>query len=312
MIELARVSKDQIEKILDNALEMASGKIYKAREDIFVSNLFFEDSTRTRVSFEVAQRKLGLHVIPFDAQSSSVNKGESLYDTIKTIEAIGIHLAVIRHKKDRYYDELINADLAIINAGDGIGQHPSQSMLDLMTIKQEFGAFEGLTVGIVGDVKHSRVANSDADALRKLGSKVHFSGPEHWFGQGEMMNGTFRNLDHLIPEVDVLMLLRIQHERHSAPMKMSNSEYLTKYGLTKEREQRMKPGAIIMHPAPINRGVEIDSDLVECERSRIFKQMENGVYARMAILKDALEKKGFSFEMEEPRSENQEIKQADA
>lgn len=297
MIELARVSKDEIERILDSALEFANGKTAKAKTDIFVSNLFFEDSTRTRVSFEVAERKLGLHVIPFDAQTSSVNKGESLYDTIKTIQSIGIDLAVIRHKKDRYYDELIDADLALINAGDGIGQHPSQSMLDLMTIKQEFGSFEGLTVGIVGDVKHSRVANSDADALRKLGAKVNFSGPEHWFGQGEMMNGTFRNLDHLIPEVDVLILLRIQHERHHDAIHFNEHDYLMKYGLTKEREQRMKPTAIIMHPAPINRGVEIDSDLVECGRSRIFKQMENGVYARMAILKDALIKKGFEFEI---------------
>lgn len=295
MLELSRVTKQEIENILNSALEMSSGKLFKARQDVFVSNLFFEDSTRTRVSFEVAERKLGLQVIPFDAGTSSVNKGESLYDTVKTLESIGIDLAVIRHKQDRYYDGLANIDIGLVNAGDGAGQHPSQSMLDLMTIRQEFGAFEGLTVGIVGDVKHSRVANSDADALRKLGAKVHFSGPEQWFGQGEMMNGTFRNLDHLIPEVDVLMLLRIQHERHAAPINISNSEYLMKYGLTKEREQRMKPGAIIMHPAPINRGVEIDSDLVECERSRIFKQMENGVFARMAILKDALEKKGFEF-----------------
>lgn len=295
MIELGSVTKEQIEKILDEALEIANGKIYKAKEDIFVSNLFFEDSTRTRVSFEVAERKLGLHVIPFDAQSSSVNKGESLYDTIKTIESIGIDLAVIRHKKDRYYDELIDADLTLINAGDGIGQHPSQSMLDLMTIKQEFGTFEGLTVGIIGDVKHSRVANSDADALRRLGAKIYFSGPEEWFTQGEMMNGTFRDFDHLIPEADVLIMLRIQHERHH-DSRFNTSDYLHRYGLTKEREKRMKPGAIIMHPAPINRGVEIDNDLVECDRSRIFKQMENGVYARMAILKDALEKKGFEFE----------------
>ena len=296
MIELARVTKEQIEKILNEAIEFANGKTLKAKKDIFVSNLFFEDSTRTRVSFEVAERKLGLHVIPFDAHTSSVNKGESLYDTIKTIESIGIDLAVIRHKKDRYYDELIDADLTLINAGDGIGQHPSQSMLDLMTIKQEFGKFEGLTVGIVGDVKHSRVANSDADALRRLGAKVHFSGPEDWFNQGEMMNGIYRSLDHLIPEVDVLILLRIQHERHATPMHFNANDYLSKYGLTKEREQRMKPEAIIMHPAPINRGVEIDSDLVECGRSRIFKQMQNGVFARMAILKDALEKKGFEFE----------------
>ncbi|MDO5616650.1 MAG: aspartate carbamoyltransferase catalytic subunit [Cruoricaptor ignavus] len=296
MIELARISKQEIEKILDKAIEFSEGKICKAAQDIFVSNLFFEDSTRTRVSFEVAERKLGLHVIPFDAHTSSVNKGESLYDTMKTLEAIGINLTVIRHSKSKYYEELSKVDLPIINAGDGVGQHPSQSILDLLTIKQEFGKFEGLSVGIVGDVKHSRVANSNAEVLRRLGAKVHFSGPEDWFGQGEMMNGIYRDLDHLIPEVDVLILLRIQHERHRIPLNLGASDYFTKYGLTKEREQRMKPNAIIMHPAPINRGVEIDTDLVECGRSRIFKQMENGVFARMAILKNVLERKGFKFE----------------
>jgi aspartate carbamoyltransferase catalytic subunit len=139
------------------------------------------------------------------------------------------------------------------------------------------------------------VANSNAEALRKMGAKVYFSGPEKWFDEGTIINGTYRSLDNLIKEVDVLMLLRIQHERHGEKMKLSLETYHNKYGLTKEREKIMKEKAIIMHPAPINRGVEIDDELVECSRSRIFKQMENGVFARMAILKDALEEKGFEF-----------------
>ena len=168
-------------------------------------------------------------------------------------------------------------------------------MLDLMTIKQEFGSFKDLKITIAGDVKHSRVANSACDILRKLGAKVYFSGPREWFDEGSLMNGTYLEIDELIPEIDVLMLLRIQHERHHQKIKYSPEEYLRKYGLTKEREKKMNFSAIIMHPAPVNRNVEIDSDLVECSRSRIFKQMENGVFARMAILKNILEQKGFTF-----------------
>jgi len=295
MLAISHFSPKKIEQILDQALEMANGKKYMAQDEIFVSNLFFEDSTRTKISFEMAERKLGLSVIPFDTSQSSVNKGESLYDTVKTLESIGLNLLVIRHGQNQYYDELKNIKIPIINAGDGTGNHPSQTMLDLMTIKQEFGSFKDLKIAIAGDVKHSRVANSACDILRKLGSKVYFSGPREWFDEGSLMNGTYREIDGLIPEIDVLMLLRIQHERHHQKIKYSPEEYLRKYGLTKEREKKMKPSAIIMHPAPVNRNVEIDSDLVECSRSRIFKQMENGVFARMAILKNTLEQKGFTF-----------------
>ena len=295
MLAISHFSPKKIELILDQALEMANGKKYTAQDEIFVSNLFFEDSTRTKISFEMAERKLGLSVIPFDTSQSSVNKGESLYDTSKTLESIGLNLLVIRHGQNQYYDELKNIKIPIINAGDGTGNHPSQTMLDLMTIKQEFGSFKDLKIAIAGDVKHSRVANSACDILRKLGSKVYFSGPREWFDEGSLMNGTYREIDGLIPEIDVLMLLRIQHERHHQKTKYSPEEYLRKYGLTKEREKKIKPSAIIMHPAPVNRNVEIDSDLVECSRSRIFKQMENGVFARMAILKNTLEQKGFTF-----------------
>lgn len=293
MLNLSHFTNEQIIKLLDEAQSFSKGNIAKIKSQVFVSNLFFEDSTRTKTSFDVAERKLGLEVVPFDASNSSINKGESLYDTVKTLESIGINLVVIRHKQDRYYEELKNINISIINGGDGTGNHPSQCLLDLLTIYQEFGKFKGLKIGIVGDVKHSRVANSNAEALTRLGAKVYFSGPENWFDEN---SENFKNLDELIKEVDVLMLLRIQHERHDSKMSFSAEEYHQKYGLTKEREKAMKPEAIIMHPAPINRGVEIDTDLVECKRSRIFKQMENGVFARMAILKDALEQKGFEFE----------------
>ncbi|CAD7816439.1 Aspartate carbamoyltransferase [Chryseobacterium aquaeductus] len=295
MFTITELSTDKINKILTEALAFANGKTAKIEGEVFCSNLFFEDSTRTKTSFDVAERKLGLQVVPFDASNSSVNKGESLYDTVKTIESIGVNLVVIRDKKDRYFDELKNINIPVINGGDGTGNHPSQCMLDLLTIYQEFGKFEGLKIGIVGDVKHSRVANSNAEALRRLGAKVYFSGPEQWFDEGALINGTYLAVDEMIHDVDVLMLLRIQHERHDSKMSFSASEYHRKYGLTKEREKTMKKEAIIMHPAPINRGVEIDTHLVECERSRIFKQMQNGVFARMAILKNALEEKGFSF-----------------
>lgn len=295
MIKLSRVSTDSIEKILKEAQAFSEGKISKIEGDVFAANLFFENSTRTKTSFEVAEKKLGLQVIDFEADKSSIAKGETLLDTIKTLEAIGVEVAAIRHSETRYYDALKDTKLSIVNAGDGTGHHPSQAILDAMTIIQEFGKIEGLKIGIVGDVKHSRVANSDSGLFRRLGAKVYFSGPEFWFDEGMLVNGTYLQFDDLVKEVDVLILLRIQHERHERNFHFKSEDYLKKFGLTKEREAKMKPTSIIMHPAPINRGVEIDSELVECERSRIFKQMQNGVFARMAILKYDLENKGFKF-----------------
>lgn len=296
MVNLSQLSREKIQSILDNAVAFSNGKREKVGEEVFISNLFFENSTRTRMSFELAERKLGLQVVPFDAEKSSINKGETLYDTVKTLESIGLNLLVIRHKQNEFYKNLTGIKIPIINAGDGTGNHPSQSILDVMTIEQEFGKIEGLKVAIVGDIKHSRVANSTTQVLRKLGAKVFHSGPREWFDEGHFMNGTYQDLDELIPEVDVLILLRIQHERHVNKIHISDSDYLKKYGLTNQRSQRMKESAIIMHPGPINRGVEIESDLVEAPQSRIFKQMQNGTFARMAILKFVLERAGYNFE----------------
>lgn len=288
LLTIEDLSVSEIEHLLWDAMEFSKGKIWRPKQQTFVANLFFEPSTRTKSSFEIAERKLGLDVIPFDVGASSVLKGETLYDTVKTLQSIGVSTVVIRHNKDRYYEELHNCNISIINGGDGCGHHPTQSLLDLLTIKQEFGTFKDLKVSIIGDIRHSRVARSNAVALTKLGAKVSFSGPQEWFDESMAAYGRYVSMDEAIYEADVVMLLRIQHERHSKTLGLTQQEYHHSFGLTIEREKRMKPNSIIMHPAPVNRDVEIASELVECKRSRIFKQMQNGVYVRMSVLKNIL------------------------
>lgn len=285
LLSMDEVSTEEIMTILNRAAEFEAGAQPQLEKEYFVANLFFEPSTRTKTSFEVAERRVGATVIPFDTGFSSVLKGETLYDTVKTIQQSGIEAVVIRHKQDAYYEELLEGlDVAIVNAGDGAGQHPSQSLLDLYTIYKEFGRFEGVQVTIAGDISHSRVAKSDAIALEKLGADVHFVCPPEWQGEFNAQH----EWNQQIETSDVIMLLRVQHERDAAYEGFTTESYHAQYGLTVEREKQMKDGAIIMHPAPINRGVEIDSSLVECERSRIFAQMKNGLYIRMAIMEQIL------------------------
>lgn len=255
---------------------------YRITKQVFVANLFFEPSTRTKTSFVVAERKLGMEDLEFATQTSSMKKGETLYDTAKTFEAVGADCLVIRHEDDEW-SKTISKDLQIpiINAGSGKKDHPTQSLLDLDTIYQEFGYFSGLKVAISGDIKHSRVARSNAQLLAKLGVEVYFTAADD-FKETEF-GYPYISIDEAVEMCDVVMLLRIQHERHEA-YSGSTINYLEDFGLTKEREVKMKDHAIILHPGPVNRGVEIDPDLVECERSRISKQIKNGVYTRMAVL----------------------------
>lgn len=285
LLTMEHLSNDEIMEIIHRASQFENGAKSELKRSYFVSNLFFEPSTRTKTSFEMAERNVGCTVIPFDASFSSALKGETMYDTVKTLEMIGLDAVVIRAKEDEYYNELLEGiNISIINAGDGAGQHPSQSLLDLYTIYKEFRKFEGLNVTIVGDISHSRVAKSNATALRKLGVNVRFLCPPEWAGDFE----AYHSWEGLIEDSDVIMLLRIQHERHVVNKSFSKESYHEQYGLTIEREKRMKKNAIIMHPAPVNRDVEIASELVECERSRIFQQVRNGVYIRMAILETIL------------------------
>ncbi|ROX34880.1 aspartate carbamoyltransferase catalytic subunit [Enterococcus faecalis] len=266
-------------------------KWHPEERQYFATNLFFENSTRTHKSFEVAEKKLGLEVIEFEASRSSVQKGETLYDTVLTMSAIGVDVAVIRHGKENYYDELIQSktiQCSIINGGDGSGQHPTQCLLDLMTIYEEFGGFEGLKVAIVGDITHSRVAKSNMQLLNRLGAEIYFSGPEEWYDHQFDVYGQYVPLDEIVEKVDVMMLLRVQHERHDGKESFSKEGYHLKYGLTNERATRLQKHAIIMHPAPVNRDVELADELVESLQSRIVAQMSNGVFMRMAILEAIL------------------------
>lgn len=292
LLTMPMLETNEIHYILNEAQLFLNGDRWQPNRETFISNLFFEPSTRTKFSFEVAERKLGLHVLNFEAETSSVQKGETLYDTVKTLESIGANIVVIRHQQDHYFDELVGKiNIPIINGGDGCGHHPTQSLLDLLTIKQEFGTFEGLKIVIVGDIRHSRVARSNAEVLHRLGANVWFSGPRQWIDDS-IPYGQFIDIDDAVEMADVMMMLRIQHERHAVKMVTTKNDYHVQFGLTIEREKRMKKDSIIMHPAPINRGVEIADDLVECERSRIFKQMTNGVAVRMAVVKRAIEKSG--------------------
>ncbi|MDK4404772.1 aspartate carbamoyltransferase catalytic subunit [Enterococcus faecalis] len=266
-------------------------KWHPEERQYFATNLFFENSTRTHKSFEVAEKKLGLEVIEFEASRSSVQKGETLYDTVLTMSAIGVDVAVIRHGKENYYDELIQSktiQCSIINGGDGSGQHPTQCLLDLMTIYEEFGGFEGLKVAIVGDITHSRVAKSNMQLLNRLGAEIYFSGPEEWYDHQFDVYGQYVPLDEIVEKVDVMMLLRVQHERHDGKESFSKEGYHLEYGLTNERATRLQKHVIIMHPAPVNRDVELADELVESLQSRIVAQMSNGVFMRMAILEAIL------------------------
>ncbi len=290
LLTLEALGSEEIEAILHEGERFAKGERWQVERDLFVANLFYEPSTRTRFSFEIAEKSLGLHVLAFSEQGSSVVKGETLLDTAKTFEAIGANVLVIRHPENDYYQEIREQlSIPIINAGDGSGHHPTQSLLDLLTIKQEFGTFTGLNVVITGDLRHSRVARSNANVLTRLGANIKIAGPKEWLAGYDYEHVT---LDDVLSETDVLMLLRIQHERHDGNMIISKEDYHREYGLTLEREQRMKETAIYLHPGPVNRGVELASELVEGRRSRIFKQMSNGVAIRKAVMKRVIKKGG--------------------
>ena len=286
--KLEDLSIDEINKILDLANKCSIGKYDNLLKNKIVINLFFEPSTRTQYSFNVAEERLGMKVINFNPESSSLNKGESFYDTIKTFESFKPDTLVIRSSINEYYKELMGkVNVPILNAGDGIKDHPSQSLLDLYTIKEHFNKFDGLKIAIVGDIKHSRVAHSNIQIMERLNMDVYTSGPLE-FKEDKYK---YIEFDKAIKEMDVIMLLRVQHERHQESMKISKEEYLKQYGLTIDKVNLMKDNSIILHPAPFNRNVEIQDEVVECNKSRIFKQMENGVYIRMALLLRAMGEK---------------------
>ncbi len=282
------LSVNEIMDILHDAMAFScSYKDWQLSKPRLIANLFFEPSTRTHYAFASAQHQLGCKVVDFVEERSSIKKGESLYDTVKTFEMLGYEAVVIRHPQGNYFKELEGIEMLIINAGDGCENHPSQCLLDLLTIYQEFGTFQGIKLLIVGDIKHSRVAHSLIDTFQRLGGIVCVSGPTMWLDQDSL----YMELDKGIEWADAVMMLRIQQERHIENMQISPNTYLQTYGLTKERVKRMQEHAIILHPAPVNRGIEIESCLVEHEKARIFKQMENGVFVRKALFKKVFQER---------------------
>ena len=286
LLTLKELKTDKIIELIEYAIELKNGKkvTYPGKK---VVTLFYENSTRTHYSFQCALLNLGINVLSCDTQKSSAQKGESLYDTVRTFEYLGVDGVVIRSSQDEYFKELEGINIPIFNGGDGKTNHPTQSLLDLMTIYEEYGKFEGLKCCIVGDILHSRVAHTNIEIMERLGMEVYISGPEEFNDN----SAKFIPFDEAIKEMDIIMLLRVQFERHKEGMKMSVEDYHKQYGLTLDKVACMKENAIIMHPAPVNRGVEIADDVVECEKSRIFPQMRNGVFIRMAVISQAMEGK---------------------
>ena len=292
LVTMETLSNEEVLGLIKRGIQFKKGEVEIDHDrTYYASNLFFEDSTRTHKSFEMAELRLGMGMIDFDARTSSVNKGETLYDTILTMSALGVDICVIRHSEVDYYKQLIDSptiQTSIVNGGDGSGQHPSQSLLDLMTIYEEFGGFEGLKIVIAGDLTHSRVAKSNMQVLKRLGAEIFFTGPSQWYSEEFDVYGQHVEIDDVIEEIDVLMLLRVQHERHDGNESFSKEGYNSQFGLTEARYKRLKDTAIVMHPAPVNRDVEIDDSLVEAPKARIVRQMTNGVFVRMAILEAVL------------------------
>jgi aspartate carbamoyltransferase catalytic subunit len=286
------VSREELTAILDDAdtfIEVLGRPIPKvpALRGKTVATMFFEPSTRTKLSFEKAAKALSADVMSFSPGTSSLSKGESLKDTVLTVQAMGTDAMVVRHTATGAPWRVAEwVSQPVLNAGDGAHQHPTQALLDALTIRRHFGTLDGLRIGIVGDIRHSRVARSDVFAFATLGADVTMVGPRTllpidthgWPGVAT------EDFDDVLTELDVVYLLRVQAERGGASVFPSLSEYTNRYGMTRERFARLKPDTAVLHPGPMNRGVEIAAEVADHERSLILEQVANGVAVRMAVL----------------------------
>lgn len=292
LLDLNDLSKEEIEIALETAKsfkEVSTRDVKKvpALRGKTVAMLFFESSTRTRLSFELAAKRLSADIISVSSSSSSVTKGETILDTVKNIEAMNVDLIVVRHASAGIPIILANSCKAsIVNAGDGCRAHPTQALLDIFTIKEKLGKIEGLKVGIVGDILHSRVARSNICGLTKLGAEVTVCGPATLMPRGVEQLGakvTYK-LNEVVESSDVLMLLRLQKERQNEKFLPSIREYAKEFGVTKDKLKAAKKNILIMHPGPTNRGVELSAEVADGEHSVILDQVTNGIAVRMAIL----------------------------
>ncbi|WP_412754547.1 aspartate carbamoyltransferase catalytic subunit [Legionella donaldsonii] len=287
-LEISQLSRSQIDSLLERAFYFKHNQQYPSCARTSVANLFYENSTRTRVSFELAAKQLSMPVINLDLQNSSEAKGEIIEDTIKTLAAMGIKLFVIRHTQDRLQRQLADAlgnQVHIVNAGDGKHAHPSQAMLDLMTIVERKPNLRQLKIAIVGNIFHSRVANSLQCICKSMGvGELTLVAPDIWQPQTVHFGRVTSSLRDGIQEADVIVCLRVQRERLLENEHLDLSRYRAEYALTQDSLKYAKPDAIVMHPGPMNRGVEIDSAVADGPQSCILNQVENGVFMRMAIL----------------------------
>ena len=292
LIGLEKISKQDIDTFINvgftfrEILERPIKKVPVLKGKNIV-NLFFENSTRTKISFELAEKRLSADVTNFSASSSSVQKGESLKDTIQNIHIMKMDAVVIRHPVPGSALQLTNyVDVPIINAGDGTHEHPTQALLDMMSIKEKFGKIKGLNIGIVGDILHSRVALSNIFGLIKLGANVKICAPPHLIQKKIEHLGVSvtYNIDELIEWADAINVLRIQRERMGVGIIPSTREYRKFFGITNDRIKKHKKEIVIMHPGPINRGVEIDSEVADSDQAIILDQVLNGVAVRMSVL----------------------------
>jgi aspartate carbamoyltransferase catalytic subunit len=292
LLDIQSLSPEEIITVLDTARafkgvgERAIKKVPALRGKTVI-NLFVEPSTRTRISFELAAQRLSADVINFSAEASSLKKGETLKDTAKNLEALNADIIIIRHSATgapHFLARFLHS--SVVNAGDGAHEHPTQALLDTFTIREKKGKIAGLNVTILGDILYSRVARSNIWALLKLGANVTLCGPPTLVPKvfEQMGCKVTYNVDEAIAEADIINLLRIQHERQRNSMFPSIGEYTSLFSLNKARFARTKPDALIMHPGPINRGVEIDSDIADCPRSVVLEQVTNGLAVRMAVL----------------------------
>ncbi len=292
LLGLESLTAEEITLILDMAeFLQASTEGGRKKLDVLrgrtIANLFFENSTRTRNSFSLAAKRLGADTVEFSASGSSVSKGETFIDTAKTIEAMGVDAVVVRHATPGTPQLLArHLDCSVLNAGDGPHEHPTQGLLDILTIRQQRGSVEGLTVALVGDIAHSRTARSNIWGLQKLGAKVIVCGPATLVSRNWEQLGVevAHSLDEILPRCDVLNLLRIQFERQATRPFPSVHEYALLYAMTKERMRKSKPDILIMAPGPINRGVELTPEVADGPHSVILKQVTNGIAIRMAAL----------------------------
>lgn len=286
------MDRSELESLLDEAdafSEVLTRPIPKvpALRGKTVATMFFEPSTRTRMSFEKAAKALSADTMSFSPSTSSLSKGESLKDTALTVRAMGVDLMVVRHKETGAPWRLAEwLDIPIVNGGDGAHQHPTQALLDCLTIRQRFGSLEGLEIAIVGDIRHSRVARSDIFAMATLGASVTLVGPRTLLpiDPDAWPVNVSHDLDAVLDRLDVVYLLRVQTERGGGSVFPSLPEYTERYGMTDRRFAKLKPDAIVLHPGPMNRGVEIAHDVADHERALILQQVTNGVAARMAVL----------------------------